>query len=192
MPEPIATLVGESGMPAGGHVFTDALRLSVLPPRVVLHLQVGARSLKSVGAIRVAERPLPLPPNSWNGEDPVFCRIASNAWLVQSALHEAGDLLHAVRKGCGKRSYTVTEVSDAWVTLALEGTLATALLARGCALDLSPAAFGDHACTRTRLAQLPVVLRRSGPERFECAVDRSVAHNLHEWFRDAAVALVNA
>lgn len=192
MPEPIATLVGESSLPAGGHVFSDALRLSVLPPRVMLHLQIGARSLKSVGAIRVAERPLPLPQNSWNGEDPVFCRIAPNAWLIQSALHEAGDLLHAMRRGCGRRSFTVTEVSDAYVTLALEGALAAPLLARGCALDLSPAVFGDHACTRTRLAQLPVVLRRTGPERFECVVDRSTAQHLHDWLRDAAVALATA
>lgn len=192
MPEPIATLVGESCLPAGGHVFSDALRLSILPPRVLLHLQVGARSLKSVGAIRIAERPLPLPPSSWNGEDPVFCRIAPNAWLIQSALHDAADLLQAVRKGCGKRSYTIIDVSDAWVTLALEGALAAALLARGCALDLSQAAFGDHACTRTRLAQLPVALRRTGAERFECAVDRSAAQYLHEWLRDAAVALVAA
>jgi sarcosine oxidase, subunit gamma len=189
VPELIAALVAESCLPAGGHVFSDALRLSVLPTRVILRVQIGARSLKTVGAIRIAERPLPLAPNSWNGEDPVFCRIGPNDWWVISALHDALDLLQAVRKGCGKRSFAATDVSDAHVTLALDGTLVPALLARGCGLDLSDAAFAPGACTRTRLAQLPVVLRRVSSERIECIVDRPTTQYLYDWFLDAAAGL---
>lgn len=189
MPELVASLVAESCLPAGGHVFSDTLRLSVLPTRAILRLQIGARSLKTVGAIRVAERPLPLSPNSWSGEDPVFCRLAPNDWLIQSALHAVEDLVPAVRRGCGKRSYAVTDVSDAFVTLALDGAQAPALLARGCGLDFSPDAFGAGACTRTRLAQLPVVLRRTQPDRFECLVERPAAQFLYDWIQDAAASL---
>ncbi len=189
MPEPIAILLARSTLPAGGRVVSDALRFSVLPLRTILRLQLGARSQKTAGALRIAGRSLPVAMNSWMGDDPVFMRIAPDTWIVESALHAAADALPAVRTGCGRRSFAVTDVSDAYVTIAVEGALATALFARGCGLDLSPEAFGNSACTRTRLAQLAVVLRRVTSERFECLVDRSAAQWLHDWMEDAAEGL---
>jgi heterotetrameric sarcosine oxidase gamma subunit len=189
MPEPIATLLAKSTLPAGGRVISDALRFSVPPQRVVLRLQLGARSQRTVAALRIAGRSVPVAMNSWMGDDPVFMRIAPDTWLVESALHEAADLLAAVRTGCGRRSFAVTEVSDAFATIAVEGALAAAVLVRGCGLDLSPEAFGNAACARTRLAQLPVVLRRVTSERYECLVDRSAAQWLFEWMEDAAEGL---
>ncbi len=186
MPEMITELVAQTGLPSGGRVFSEALRLSILPPRTVLQLQLSARSLKTAGSLRIAGRQLPMTPNTWNGDDPVICRIAPDIWLLQSALHEAADLELAVRAGCGRRSFTVTDLSDAYVTVALEGPQAVALLARGCGLNFSSSALGEKVCTRTRLAQLPVILRRTTSERFECIVDRSVAQYLYDWLQDAA------
>ena len=189
MPEPVASLVAQSSLPAGGRVFSDQLKLSVLPSRTILRLQLGARSQKTVNAMRIAGRTLPVAMNSWSGDDPVFCRIAPDTWLLVSALHEASDLLPAVRAGCGRRSYVVTDVSDAFATLVIEGSLAAALLARGCGLDLSIEAFGHAAVTRTRLVQLPVVLRRVTSERFECLADRSVVQWLYVYLEDAATGV---
>ena len=189
MPEPIASLIAQSSLPAGGRVFSETLRLSVLPMRTILRLQLGARSLKSANSLRIAGRPLPVAPNSWSGDDPVFCRIAPDTWLIQSSLHGAGDLLLAVSAGCGRRSFAVTDVSDAYATLAIDGAEASRLLARGCGLDLSIEAFGQIACARTRLAQLPIVLRRTTSERFECVVDRSAAQYLYDWLQDAVAGI---
>ena len=189
MPEPIAVLLAKSSLPAGGRVFSDTLRLSILPLRTVLRLQLGTRSQKTVATLRIADRSLPAALNTWMGEDPVFLRIAPDTWLIKSALHDASDLVPAVRAGCGRRSFAVTDVSDASVTIAVEGAQAAALVARGCGLDLSPLAFGEACCARTRLAQLPVVLRRANPARFECLVDRAVAQWLYEWMEDAAEGL---
>ena len=189
MPEPIASLMAQSSLIAGGQVFSDALRLSVMPGRAIVRLQLGARSQKTVNSLKVAGRPLPAAVNTWSGDDPVIWRIAPDTWLLMSALHEAAEIIPAVRTGCGRRSYAVTDVSDSLVTLWIEGTAAQALLARGCGLELSVSAFGAQACTRTRLAQLPVILRRATPERFECVVDRSAAQWLYDWFVDAAAGL---
>jgi heterotetrameric sarcosine oxidase gamma subunit len=189
MPEPIATLLAKSSLPAGGRVFSDTLRLAILPPRTVLRLQLGARSQKTVASVRIAGRPLPVMIKTWGGEDPVFCRLAPDTWLIESALHEAADLVPAVRSSCGRRSFAVTDISDTFVTITVEGSQAPALLVRGCGLDLSPGAFSNSACARTRLAQLPVVLRRVSPEKFECAVDRSAAQWLYDWLQDAAEGL---
>jgi heterotetrameric sarcosine oxidase gamma subunit len=189
MPEPIAVLLAKSSLPAGGRVISDTLRFSVLPLRTILRLQLGARSQKTAATLRVAGRPLPVTLNSWLGEDPVFLRIAPDTWLVESALHEAADLLPAVRTGCGRRAFAVTDVSDSLVAFAIEGAQAAALLARGCGLDVSAEAFGQQACARTRLAQLAVVLRRVNSERYECFADRSAAQWLYDWMEDTAVGL---
>ena len=189
MPEPITSLVARSCLAAGGQVFSDALRISVLPARAIVRLQLGARSQKTVNSIKIAGRPIPGAVNTWSGDDPVFCRIAPDTWLLLSALHETPEIIPAVRTGCGRRSYAVTDVSDSLVTLWIEGADAPALLARGCGLDLSIGAFGSQACTRTRLAQLPVVIRRATSERFECVVDRASAQWLYDWLVDAAAGI---
>ena len=189
MPEVISTLVAQSGLPSGGRVFSDHLKIAVLPNRNTLQLRLGSRSVKTVASLRIAGRSMPVTMNSWSGDDPVFCRIAPDLWLLQSAIHDSGDLEEAARAGCGKRSFAVTNISDACATLVIEGSLATSLLARGCGLDLSLGTFGTQACSRTRLAQLPVVLRRVNSERFECLVDRSAAQYLYDWIEDAVDGL---
>jgi len=190
MPEPVGSLVAQSGLPAGGRVFSDALKLAVMPTRAVIRLQLGARSQKSAGSLRIAGRPLPLPINRWNGEDPVIARISPDTWLLTSAWHDADELLPAVRTGCGRRSFAVTDISDSLVTISIEGALAPALLARGCGIDVSAESFGNDACARTRLASLAVVLRRIAADRFECLVERPAAQWLHEWMEDVASGLV--
>lgn len=189
MPELVSTLVAQSSLPASGRVYSDTLKVSVLPVRAVLRLQLGARSQKSAGTLRIAERPLPTAINTWSGEDPVIARIAPDTWLLLSAWHEAGELLPAVRTACGRRSYAVTDISDSLVTIALEGALAVTILARGCGIDFAGEVFGNFACARTRLAGLPVVLRRVNSEKFECAVDRTAARWLYEWIEDVAEGL---
>ncbi|HXV40752.1 MAG TPA: sarcosine oxidase subunit gamma family protein [Steroidobacteraceae bacterium] len=190
MAEPVATLFAQSALPAGGRVLADTLHLQVLPPRTVIVLKLGARSQKSAGDIRIAGRPLPLAVNTWSGDDPVLCRLGPDAWMLLSAQHGAAELVDAVILGCKRRSFAATDVSDAWVTFALEGPQATEVLARGCGLDFSEPVFGHGACTRTRFAQLPVLLRRISHERFELMVDRSAASWLHEWLQDAAGLVV--
>jgi heterotetrameric sarcosine oxidase gamma subunit len=190
MPEIVSTLVAQSGLAAGGRVFSDTLKLTILPTRAILRLQLGARSQKSAGSLRIAERPLPAAINTWSGEDPVIARLAPDTWLLLSAWHEAGELLPAVRTACGRRSYAVTDISDSLVTIAIEGALAATVLARGCGIDFAGDAFGNFACARTRFAGLPVVLRRVTSEKYECSVDRSAAQWLYEWIEDVAEGLV--
>lgn len=189
MPEKIATLMPQSSMPAGGRVFSDTLRLTVLPARSVIMLRLAGQAPKGVDTLKIAGRPVPQAMNTWSGEDPVICRIAPDTWLLLSSLHDAPELLDAVRTACGRKSCAITDLSDAYVTLALDGARAAAVLARGCGMDFAPGVFGSDACARTRLAQLPVVVRRATAERFECVVDRSAAQYLFDWMQDAAAGL---
>jgi len=187
MPEPIRTLIPQSAVPAGGRVYDDVLRLTVLPQRSVVRLQLAAKSQKSLARLRIAGRPVPEAMNTWSGEDPVTCRVAPDTWLVLSSLHDGAALVDAARAACVKRSFAATDLSDANLTIAVEGPRAVEILVRGCGLDIE--SLADDACTHTRFAQLPIVLRRAGADRYELIADRSAAKYLFDWLQDAAAGL---
>ena len=187
MPELIGTLVEQSALPAGGRVYGDILRLAVLPSRATVRLQLAPKSQKSLANLGIAGRALPETMNTWSGEDPVICRIAPDTWLLLSSVHDGAALVDAVRTACAKRSCAVTDISDANVTFVVEGVRAIDILIRGCGLDI--ALLADDACTRTRFASVPVVLRRIATDRFELLADRAVASYVFDWLQDTAAGL---
>ena len=75
----------------------------------------------------------------------------------------------------------VTDQSDAWACLVLEGPEARAVLARLCPLDLRPEAFRRGHVARSLLGHMNAVLHRAGAERYELLVFRSMARTaVHE------------
>jgi heterotetrameric sarcosine oxidase gamma subunit len=157
-----------------------------LPARASVRLQVSVRTLPVAAVIRGIA--LPDQSNTWAGADPIIWWVAPDAWLIQSA-REGDDLAAQLRADCMNLPCAVTDLSDALVTIALEGPDAGAVLARGCGLDLRAGSFGAQACARTRLAQLPVLIRKATSKRFELVVDRSAAQYLEDWLRDAAIGI---
>lgn len=159
-----------------------------LPPRASVRLQVSSRALTDVAGRAVGGVPLPQQPNRWNGQDPLIWWVAPDAWLIQSA--QAGDDVAAMaRTACADLACAVTDLSDALETIALDGPDAAAVLARGCGLDLDEESFGAQSSARTRLAQLPVLIRKAAATRFELVVDRAAAQYLEDWLRDAAIGI---
>lgn len=157
-----------------------------LPPRASVRLQVSVHALPTAAVIGGVA--LPDQPNTWIGDDPIIWWVSPDAWLIQSA-HEGDDLAAQLRSDCMNLPCAVTDLSDALVTIALEGPDSSAVLARGCGLDLRAGPFGAKACARTRLAQLPVLIRRSAASRFELVVDRAAAQYLQDWLVDAAAGV---
>jgi len=157
-----------------------------LTPRASVRLQVSARALPA--AIAIGDAALPNQPNTWAGGDPLIWWVSPDAWLIQST-REGDGLAARVQTECRNLPCAVTDLSDALVTLALDGPDAGAVLMRGCGLDLREAVFGIRACARTRLAQLPVLIRKPVSSRFELVVDRAAAQYLQDWLMDAALGL---
>ena len=193
MREPTISLVAQSALPSGGRVFSDTLRLSIPPARVTLRLQVAARSLGTVNAIRIAGRPLSITPNCWTGTDPVISRIAPDTWLFQSALHDAADVLEAVRKGCGRRTFVVMDLTDAFVTITVEGAQSTAapcawlrprFLAWAPSTRVHARGRGSRSCRSSFAARASSALNASLIAR--------AAQYLYDWLQDAAAGLTAA
>jgi heterotetrameric sarcosine oxidase gamma subunit len=75
----------------------------------------------------------------------------------------------------------LTDLSDGWTALKLEGPAAAAVLARLVPLDLSDAAFAPGATARTGLGHMMTLIHRSAPEAFTLYVFRSMtASAVHE------------
>jgi heterotetrameric sarcosine oxidase gamma subunit len=158
-----------------------------LPPCAFVRLQISVRALPAAATV-ICSTALPQQPNTWTGDDPVIWWVSPNAWLIQSPRERDG-LAGQVRSDCMDLPCAVTDLSDALVTFALEGPDASAVLARGSGIDLRVPSFGARACARTRLAQLPVLIRRPSSSRFELVVDRAAAQYLQDWLVDAAAGL---
>lgn len=75
----------------------------------------------------------------------------------------------------------VTDQSDGWAWVSLEGASVEAVLARLCPLDLRLRSFAVGSSARSMLQHLPILLVRTGPESFQIASFRSMAGTLvHE------------
>ncbi len=71
----------------------------------------------------------------------------------------------------------VTDQTDGWAALRLDGPAAVAALARLVALDLREAAFPPGRAARSGLNHMPMVLLRTGAAAFEILVFRSMARS---------------
>lgn len=72
----------------------------------------------------------------------------------------------------------MTDQSDAWACVALEGAGARAVLARLVPIDLRPDRFKTGHVARTQLGHMMCVLMRTGPDRYGIMVFRSMAETM--------------
>lgn len=75
----------------------------------------------------------------------------------------------------------LTDITDGWAGLALDGAGAAEALARLIPLDLGPGAFPVGATARSGLGHMMVLIHRSGPQTFTLWVFRSMVRTaVHE------------
>jgi sarcosine oxidase, subunit gamma len=120
---------------------------------------------------------------------PDECRlltVAPGEWLLISdtlsalTLSEYGRELH-------QKGIAAADLSPGLAAIQIEGSAVPGVLTKGCGLDLHPAIFPVGTCTRTRLAQLPVIVEYiDSKPRFELYVGCSYRSYLASWLNDAA------
>jgi len=72
----------------------------------------------------------------------------------------------------------VTDQSDAWVVVEVQGAGAEDVLARLVPVDLRASVFKKNHVAKTMLAHMSVTIIRTGPDRFEIMAMRSMARTL--------------
>lgn len=80
---------------------------------------------------------------------------------------------------------SMTDQTDAWACVALEGDGARDVLTRLVPIDLRPARFEVGHTARTLVGHMSAILSRSGDERFDIMVFRSMAGTLVHDLKEA-------
>jgi sarcosine oxidase subunit gamma len=110
-------------------------------------------------------------------------------WLVVAPEMHAASLMRLLQAAFQATSFRATDLSSALVRIQLESPEAATLLSQGCSLDLHPEVFSPGRSARTRFAGMPVLIRCTRPDSFECIVSHSYRDYLLAWFADAASGL---
>jgi heterotetrameric sarcosine oxidase gamma subunit len=119
------------------------------------------------------------------GEVEVLC-LGPTEWLVSTPdPGEAPALVQRLSSMFADTSFRATDMSSALARFRIAGPNSRALLSKGTGLDLRPNAFRPNRCTRTRLAEIPVVIRCADEFVFECTVTVSCKDYLFQWLVDA-------
>jgi sarcosine oxidase, subunit gamma len=120
---------------------------------------------------------------------PAECRLltlAPGEWLLISDTLAANTLREHGRQ-LNRQGIAAADLSPGLAAIQLEGPAARDVLTKSCGLDLDPATFPAGTCTRTRLAQLLVIVDYIDPKPlFELYVGCSYRSYLMSWLNDAA------
>ena len=114
--------------------------------------------------------------------------LGSREWWGVSEHIVGPDLREELASHVAHEAMVAVDLSCAVKVLRIEGAAAREVLSKGCGLDLDSRAFPAGLCTRTRLANLPVVVDYTDPwPRFDLYVGRSHLTYLKSWLEDAAL-----
>jgi sarcosine oxidase, subunit gamma len=124
----------------------------------------------------------------------VACSSAANIlctgptdWLVITSDEDPLGFREQLAAAFQGSPFRATDVSQAIARIEIDDSCARDLLAKGCALDLHPSRFPPGHCAKTRFAAMPVVVRCTHANRFECIVTWSYRDYLLSWLEDAAL-----
>jgi sarcosine oxidase, subunit gamma len=130
-------------------------------------------------------RPLTL---DGNGEDIRILIYAPGEWLAVSDVLAGPMLKDHLDRELSAQPLAAVDLSQALAPLRIEGVAARDVLAKSCGLNLDPRVFLPGTCTRTRLAQLPVVVHCTDPgPKYDLYAGRSYLSYLFAWLSDAAM-----
>ena len=116
--------------------------------------------------------------------------LAPDEWMLVCAGGSESEVVETLEGAVKDAHSAATDVTDAHTVFRLSGAGARDLLAKGCALDLHPRAFGLGDVVQTLLAKATVILHQTADDTddavpvFDIYVPRSFANYLWTWLAD--------
>jgi len=134
----------------------------------------------------------PPPGRTATGDGMTVLSTGHQQWFVEAAESAAGGL-EALLRETFEDAAAVTDQSDGWAHLRLEGPATRAVLEKLCPLDLHPSAFSPGTTARTTMEHLSaIVTLRDDRGSFSILTPRSSAGSFLHHLRLAADSACNA
>jgi heterotetrameric sarcosine oxidase gamma subunit len=153
--------------------------------------QVGVRLHPGPGGPSAVEAalgfPLPAAPNTTASDTHrTALWLGPDEWLVVAAPDAQAALELELAEALGDGLGSVVDLSANRAAIELRGPAARDVLAKGCALDLHPRAFGPGRCAQTLVARTQVILEQQRDDAYRLLVRPSFSAYLAAWLLDAA------
>ncbi|QOL80717.1 sarcosine oxidase subunit gamma [Pseudooceanicola spongiae] len=169
------TLTAQNALPQGDVAEVCGTSIRVPPMRPLTSLMPGAS--QGLGQALKKHHGLTLPePGQRTLSDTAECLWFGHRQYLLVGVRPADSLTEVA---------TLTDQSDAWSTVLLDGPLARDVLARLCPLDLRDAAFPMHATARSEIRHMMACITRVSADGFRLMVFRSMADTLLHDLREA-------
>ena len=194
---PLAAITGQ--VPRALSVDGDNVTLGEMPFCDMLNIRGNAADAGFVQAVQQATGlALPLVANTATlGESGQMLWLGPDEWVLKLPPSGA-EYLHpgpaeameaTLRSALAGKHVSLVPVGHAFTTLAVQGTGAAALLARGCPLDFHPRAFAAGAVAQSHVAKAgATIVCLAAGTHFELTVRRSFADYLYRWLCEAGAA----
>ena len=160
-----------------------------------INLRGNAGDVAFAGAVRdTLGFELPATANTWSGSiEHAAIWLGPDEWLLTAPAGENVMLESALRTALRGVHHSVVDLSANRTVIAISGSDARPVLAKGCSLDLHAAAFAAPQSAQTLLAKAQLILQcADAKDAFRLYVRNSFAHYVAEWLTDAASESVAA
>ncbi len=185
--DPLHPLAGIAAPGRHGAPGSAPLRIE-LPRREIVqiavrrgHMAVTAAAMRTGFSLE-----LPDPGRAATGPHATALWLQPSAWMVTAPWRAEGALASELQNVIGGYA-AVVDQSHGRVTIAIEGTQARAVLAKGCRLDLHPRAFGPGRVAGTLIAQITCLIHQTdAAPRFELTMFSTLARPFFHWLSESA------
>lgn len=92
------------------------------------------------------------------GDQMLIFGLGPNEWMLHCELEHTATVLHNLQHNLIPTHHALTEVTDYYSMLELQGQYAIAALARGCPLDLHERSFPAKQCAQSRYGNASILL----------------------------------
>ena len=137
-------------------------------------------------ANKILQQELPLGPNTVSNGISTIYWLGPDEWLIVTPGGDRPTLPAMLEEALNGMHASLNVVTGGQVAMRISGDSATAVLAKGCTLDLHPKTFHPGQCAQTGLAKASILIGKvDDVPTFDVIVRRSFAEYLALWLQHA-------
>lgn len=119
--------------------------------------------------------------------------LGPDEFLIQCTKDETSNIINELTDILGNSFYSLTDVSDYYLTIRLSGKKSIEVLSKGCPLNFKKYLNAKDTCAQSYISKTTVFIDRLADDQiFDISVRWSFAEYLWEWLEDASLEFSSA